>query len=103
MRKPQCCVVGLSFGAVRFVSKNKDSAMMHNPELPRADEMPASRGQSRISPEEALDQLIIRAHYLALDLRVAALEASLVDPAVTLLAADFLRYWAVETGKRQPG
>lgn len=75
--------------------------MIHNPNLPHPKDMRPAKATAPRTPAEALDQLIIRAHYLALDLRVAALEANLVDPAVTLLAADFLRYWAVETGKRQ--
>jgi hypothetical protein len=80
---------------------SKDSAVIHNPKLPRSEDMRPAKANAPRSPAEILDQLVIRAHYLALDLRVAALEANLVDPAVTLLAADFLRYWAVETGKRQ--
>jgi hypothetical protein len=74
--------------------------MIHDPELSRARNHPEAGGARRHPPGEMLDQLVIRAHYLALDLRVAALDANCVDPVITQLAADFLRYWAVEAGRR---
>lgn len=74
--------------------------MIHNPDLSRADGPADKRTRGPLAPGEAIDELIVRAHYLALDLRVAAMAADFVDPAITSLAADFLRYWAVETGRR---
>lgn len=79
--------------------------MNHETRFPLADDMPLlpskSNRRTDACTDTCLDQLVIRAHYLALDLRVAALEADIADPTLTLLAADFLRYWAVATGDRQ--
>jgi hypothetical protein len=101
MRKSAALRIRVPVQAIPSPPNSKDDAVIHNPEFSRPNDMPSLLVKGHNSPDEALDQLIIRAHYLALDLRVAALEANLVDSVVTLLAADFLRYWAVETGKRQ--
>lgn len=47
-----------------------------------------------------LDDLVVRAHYLALDLRIAATSMASVDTDLTRLTSEFLRHWAVTTGNR---
>ncbi|MFM9973579.1 MAG: hypothetical protein ACKVON_03280 [Beijerinckiaceae bacterium] len=88
-----------AFGQVLRFSNCRGSAMIHDPHLSSSGNKPDDSDKNKHSAGDTLDQLIIRAHYLALDLRVAALDVDCVDPVITQLAADFLRYWAVEAGR----
>lgn len=51
--------------------------------------------------QDAVDQLVVRAHFLALDLRVLATDPRCAHGSMTALAAEFLRHWAVECGRQQ--
>jgi hypothetical protein len=51
--------------------------------------------------QDTMDQLVVRAHFLALDLRIFATDAGCGNTAMTALAAEFLRHWAVEAGRNR--